>query len=158
MCGRAALWRGRAACGRKGIVIPRLSVFFKRIAGPWPGRLSLKKRAHRRAPGGAAGRIPRPFLLFRSKKQLISMAAFLAAVAATETDGRKNSLRLVFVAFPPPLPALPQKGGPCPCRRHCRGGQRPASRGPRACDPPGPRPPPCAAGVRPQTQEVPCPK
>ncbi len=36
-------------------------------------------------------------LLLRNKK-LILMALFLAAYVATETDDRKNSLRLFFIA------------------------------------------------------------
>ena len=39
------------------------------------------------------------FLLLRNKKQLILMAPFLAAVAATETHGRKNSLWLFFIDY-----------------------------------------------------------
>ena len=51
------------------------------------------------------------FLLLRNKKQLILMAPFLAAVAATETHGRKNSLWLFFI--------IPPRGGRSK-GAHCR--------------------------------------
>ena len=41
----------------------------------------------------------RLFLSLRNKKQLISMAPFLAAVAATETDGRKITAQRLFLSL-----------------------------------------------------------
>jgi len=56
-------------------------VLFYRRAGP----AVLSFPARKREGGGPA------FLLLRNKKRLVSMAMFLATVAATETDGRKTA-------------------------------------------------------------------
>ena len=57
-----------------------------------------------RGAGRGAGRMAKKiacgyFLLLCNKKQLILMALFLAAAAATETDGRKNNLRFAEAIF-----------------------------------------------------------
>ncbi len=54
-----------------------------------------EKIIHFYGPGRGAGRMAKKiacgyFLLLCNKKQLILMALFLAAAAATETDGRKK--------------------------------------------------------------------
>ena len=78
----------RAETGKK-IAAQRLFV------SRWPRFSPLSRQPKRMAEKTACG----CFLSLRNKKQLISMAPFLAAVAATETDGRKITAQRLFLSL-----------------------------------------------------------